>query len=171
MDEVILSSADKCEVTKVGDSVFKRYNKGYEHKFFNELNAYQEVSFASPKLLSYDTDALTLEIEYCTPILSINKDESRKYMQPLWDLLKRIHDVGRWHRDIALRNVVVHDERGVLLIDWESSTQSFGSKSLDLYGAVEVGISPDEIERVGARPTDIYWYFDWDECPEKYWKG
>ena len=160
-----------CTTTVYSDKVVKRFNKEYADRFNNELECYQTLSFACPALLNADADTLTLEIEKCTPILTYSASRSRKWMQPLWDLLEKVHDNGRWHRDIALRNVVVHRERGVLLIDWEVSTLASGNKSLDLYGAVVAGLPADEIELVDRRPTDVYWYFDWSECPEMYWNG
>lgn len=158
----------RSRVEILDDRVIKTYIPEYEAKFMVELRCYQNLSFATPALISHSIERRELVIERLTPILEVEKNI--RYKPQLWDLLQKIHDNGWWHRDIALRNVVVHPKRGVLLVDWETATPATSSVSLDLYGAVEAGVDPSTIKRFKTRPTGIYWGFRWDECPGKYWR-
>lgn len=144
--------------------VTKTFAPGDREKFEKELTAYKSIPFAAPKLLGYhDT---TLIIEKCIPLLELEKD--KRHRQQLWNLLQDIHNAGFWHKAIALRNVVMHPVRGILLIDFEESCKATSDVSYDLYGAVAAKFKGYIKE--GAKPNGIWWGFDWDECPEKYWK-
>ena len=147
--------------------VIKTYTPEHEAKFMVELRCYQNLSFATPALISHSIERRELVIERLTPILEVEKNI--RYKPQLWNLLQKIHDNGWWHRDIALRNVVVHPERGVLLIDWESAIRATSDVSYDQWGAVAAGYPEHKINRINTRPTGIYWFFDWNECPNKYW--
>jgi hypothetical protein len=156
----------KSRVEICGDgTIRKTYSESRRHLFEKELMLYNELSFACPKLL--DAYGNTLVIERCAPILDV--DYNIRYKDQLWNLLGEIHTAGWWHADIALRNVVVHPERGVLLIDWESAIKATSDVSYDQWGAVAAGYPEHKINRINTRPTGIYWFFDWNECPNKYW--
>jgi hypothetical protein len=129
-----------------------------------ELLAYSVVPFATPKLLASGDD--WIESELCTPILKV--PNSRKYLDSLRLLLHQVHDAGWWHGDAALVNVVVHPERGVLLIDWEALSPAAADRSYDLYGPRAVGVQP--IWTPDGYDDGVWWNEPWDICPGKYWR-
>ncbi|AYD86927.1 kinase [Mycobacterium phage MilleniumForce] len=112
-------------------TVHKQFTK--QIAWEKELQAYRTMPWATPKLI--DFGPMWIEVERCTPILNIHPNWSRRYAEPLWDLLAAIHAAGWWHCDPCLINVVVHPDRGVLLIDFENLTLATGNRSYDLYGA------------------------------------
>lgn len=136
-----------------------------QQRWQNEITAYTQLGWAAPKLLC--SNPYWLEMERCTPILDLTRDQSTKYRQPLRDLLQAIHDAGYWHRDISLVNVVIHPARGPLLIDWENLTPATGSISYDLYGARLAGVEPAWDAPGG---NGVWWGGPWDTCPGLYWK-
>ncbi|QBJ00918.1 hypothetical protein Henu3_gp90 [Mycobacterium phage Henu3 PeY-2017] len=129
-----------------------------------ELQAYRTMPWATPKLI--DFGPMWIETERCTPILNLHPNWSRRYAEPLWDLLAAIHAAGWWHCDPCLINVVVHPDRGVLLIDFENLTLATGDRSYDLYGARAAGVEP---AWHGPGPDGVHWGGPWDTCPGPYW--
>lgn len=129
--------------------------------YFRELKAYTELEWATPKLLVHNE--YWLEVERLTPILDLGPDRSRKYAQPLRELLQAVHEAGWWHRDTALTNVVVHPARGPLLIDWEWLTEASGSVSYDLYSHAAAGVDP------AWSDWSASWWTGGKYAPGKYW--
>lgn len=105
-----------------------------------ELEAYRLVPWAAPKLLSHED--MRIRLEPCGVRLK------RRHEPELRNLLEKIHAAGINHRDAHVGNVVVHRERGPLLIDWEHSTTSIGAVSYDLHGPEVSGV-PDSEWHIG----------------------
>ncbi|AVO21700.1 kinase [Mycobacterium phage MooMoo] len=143
-------------------TVHKRFAQ--QSAWENELKAYRAMPWAAPKLVNYGP--MWIETERCTPILNLHPNWSRRYAEPLWDLLAAIHDAGWWHCDPCLINVVIHPDRGVLLIDFENLTPATGTHSYDLYGAQAAGVPP---AWEGQGPDGVYWGGPHDFCPGPYW--
>jgi len=129
-----------------------------------ELHAYQTLPWATPKLINHGH--MWIETERCTPILNLHPNWSRRYAEPLWDLLTCIHQSGWWHCDPCLINVVIHPDRGALLIDFENLTPATGDRSYDLHGARAAGVQP---AWHGLGPDGVHWGGPWDTCPGPYW--
>ncbi|AWH14493.1 kinase [Mycobacterium phage TChen] len=129
-----------------------------------ELHAYRTLPWATPKLLDYGP--MWIEVERCTPILNLNPEWSRRYAEPLWDMLAALHQAGWWHCDACLINVVVHPDRGALLIDFENLTPAAGPVSYDLYGARAAGVEP---AWSGMGADGVFWNGPHDFCPGPYW--
>lgn len=136
-------------------------------KYKNELFFYKNYKDYTPSLIAYNDDSMTLVIEACTPILEIPNNSI--YSDKLRDLLEGLHNDGANHRDVALINVVVKDDR-VLLIDWESARLvKDDSKSWDLYGATNSSLEPDPFWLNDYGANCVWWGGPWDICPGKYW--
>lgn len=145
-------------------TVLKDYKDTDHHRWHNEIKAYSELSFATPRLLW--SAPHWIEVERHTPILDLPKEESIKYKDQLWELLQKIHDSGYWHCDVDLVNVVVHPIRGVLLIDWENLMPSKGDISYDLYGAQLAGVDP---AWEGKGIDGVSWRSASNTSPKNYW--
>ena len=102
-----------------------------------EILAYLELPWATPAIQW--NGGLWLEIERCTPILEYPPERSRQWAGQLKDVITRVNQAGWWHRDVSLVNVVIHHERGPLLIDWEHLSPALSGVSYDLYGAEKAG--------------------------------
>jgi len=151
---------------EIKETVVKTYKKSERCHWFREVLAYKELSWACPKLLSYEDRVL--EIERCVPITDLSPAESLKYRDDLWYLLEGIHKAGWWHCDANLINVVVHYTRGVLLIDWENLRRRTSDVSYDLYGAVKANA---QVEYEPHRPDGVHWNSGTDTSPANFWKG
>lgn len=139
--------------------IIKRY---HDHELFaNEWKFYLYYSEFCPELLGVDPQKKTLVIEKCTPILDLHKKNSGQFKKQLWTLLEKLHAAGANHRDVSLKNVVIKDNK-VLLIDWENATTDIGKVSADLYGAKAAGVDPQS--------PDVWWEGPWGHCPGRYWK-
>jgi tRNA A-37 threonylcarbamoyl transferase component Bud32 len=146
--------------------IIKKYTERLRERFQNELIIYQSFPEYAPDLIAFDEERLILIIEKCTPILDIPDNE--KYRDELWNLLEALHNEGVNHRDVSLVNVVVHDTRGVLLIDFEHATFDIGTKSIDLYGCIEAGV-PNTIGDVYGE-NGIWWGGNHHNLtPGQYW--
>lgn len=146
------------------NTVLKDYPEHEHERWEREWFAYHELEFATPKLLC--GNPRWLEMERLTPIQELGPDASRKYQEPLRELVQAVHDAGWWHGDIALCNVVVHPYRGPLLIDWENMRPAVSEVSYDLYGAAAAGVDPFWKVK-GA--DGVSWRGPWDFCPGPYW--
>lgn len=133
-------------------------------RWANEIRAYTELDWATPKL--HCSGEWWLETERLTPILDLAYDQTLRYRNPLRDLVQAVHDAGWWHCDIALINVVVHPVRGPLLIDWEGMTPATGPVSYDLYGARAAGVEQSWPVKGG---DGVSWMGPWEMCPGRYW--
>ena len=145
------------------DTVVKYYRPGTGILGVHETWYYHVLPWATPALLNYGPG--WIEIERCTPILDLDRDTARSYRDSLRNLLNSIHEVGFWHRDTILRNVVVHPQRGVLLIDWENATPATSNVSYDLYGARAAGVESAHPDR---GPDGIWWGAPEDLSPGVY---
>jgi len=105
-----------------------------------EVLAYVEMPWATPAIQW--NGALWLEMERCTPILDYPVSQSKQWAKPLRRLVERVNKAGWWHCDLSLVNVVVHPQRGPLLIDWEHLSPALSPVSYDLYGAQAAGVPP-----------------------------
>src|SRR5690625_962607 len=141
-------------------TVLKDYPEKEHERWEREVWAYQNLSWATPKLDGFNPR--WIEMERLVPILDLPYDVARKYRDPLRELLVALHNEGWWHCDVALVNVVIHPTRGPLLIDWENLRERTGEVSYDLYGARLAGIDP-------AWPVEggegVWWGGPWDMCP------
>lgn len=150
----------------ITNAIVKQYPPEREHNFRNELYFYRHYPRFCPELLMYDETNRILVIEKCYPIIEV--PNSIMYKQPLWDLLELFHKSGANHRDISLVNVVVHNTRGVLLIDFEHATEKIGTKSIDLFGCIEAGVKNEIGDCYG--PNGIWWHGTHHDCtPGRFW--
>lgn len=145
------------------DCVLKKYDKEDAVLYHNEKYFYLRYQRYHPRLYWFDDNTRTLCIERCIPIMDIK--DNIVYRDRLWQLLSDLHDEGVNHRDVALVNVVVKDDK-VLLIDWESATKNIGSVSADLYGQDTAGLT----HHWDYGPEGVWWGGPWDICPAMYWK-
>lgn len=143
----------------VQEVILKWYAPENKNFFLNELYFYQTFSGFTPKLIDYDLNKQTLIVEKLTPLIHI--PDNHTYKDKLRKLLEDLHNAGANHRDVTVNNVVVTEEDEVLLIDWENATTERGAVSADLYGAEKAGVEPQE--------PDVWWGYDWEFCPGKYW--
>ena len=147
-----------------GGTPYERIVQRYE----NEVFAYTELSWATPKLDGHNP--LWLEAERLTPLTDIPPQYSVKYRQPLRALLQRLHDSGWWHRDVSVDNVVIHPVRGPLLIDWEWLTPATSNVSYDLYGAkIAQSDNPFPIEGDDTEEGAHWW--SGSRAPGHWWRG
>jgi|SRR5690606_26108786 len=134
-------------------------------RYKREVDAYTEIPWACPKLLWHSER--WLEVERLQPLIDLGPDLSRKYCEPLRELLQAIHDAGWWHMDVDLINAVIHPTRGVLLIDWENFSQARTNVSYDLYGARAAGV-PSPWKAKG--PDGVWWGSSSPTSPKNYWQ-
>lgn len=146
-------------------TVLKDYKGTDRGRYYKEIEAYTELSWATPKLVVHNE--FWLEMERHVPILELTPNLSRKYKEPLRELLQAVHDAGYWHGDCDLVNVVIHPLRGPLLIDWENLTKASGSVSYDLYGASAAGV--DELWKT-PHGNGVWWNGPSPTSPGRYWK-
>ncbi len=148
------------------NTITKVYPPEDTDKYRKELFFYQNFQGFAPKLIAFGKNALIME--KCTPIMEI--EGSARYAEQLLELLQRLHEAGANHRDIALSNVVVKDDK-VLLIDWESATTDISKISVDLRGAREAGVPPLKSPNPETDYTEdgIWWNGPWEHCPGPYW--
>ncbi|WP_431870783.1 glycosyltransferase [Nocardiopsis eucommiae] len=156
----------RAHVEVLPDRVIKRYPPGGEAALAREVAAYERLPWAAPALLA--VDAHTLEIERCTPILDTPPDPA--HAGRLRALLERVHDAGWVHGDVSLINVVLHEERGPLLIDWETSGPAHpGLPSYDLFGG-EASHCPPERIPPHQRPHGVWWGGPSLQAPAHHWR-
>ena len=146
------------------ETVLKDYKDTDRERYHKEIWAYESMPWATPALRWHGE--FWIEMERLTPILELGQERSRKYREPLRELLQRVHDAGFWHGDVSLVNVVVHPVRGPLLIDWENLMDASGDVSIDLYGAAAAG-RPAPWPVPGG--DGVWWGGPWGECPGRYW--
>lgn len=144
-------------------TVLKDYKNCRDRQLYweREMTAYTTLDWATPRLMY--SGEYWIEMERCTPILELGQDLSRKYRDPLRELLQAVHDAGYWHRDIDLSNVVVHPSRGPLLIDWEWFCESSGPLSYDLWGHEAAGVDP------AWSDWSVSWNNGGPNIPGKFW--
>lgn len=128
-----------------------------------EVYAYLHVPFATPRLIWATNSAIC--IERCTPLTALPKDPS--HAAGMRGMLEWIHEAGMNHCDASVSNAVWHDERGVLLIDWEVSIRTDHPLSYDLHGAAAVGLS--DRPPVHQQPNGVWWGGPHDLAPANYW--
>lgn|GEM_PF-5746070 len=73
-------------------TVHKVYPEDERERWQREIRAYTDLDFATPRLMWWGD--LWLEMERLTPILDLGPEASRRYEQPLKDLLTRVHDAA-----------------------------------------------------------------------------
>lgn len=138
--------------------ILKRYSIDRKDSFMRELFFYQNFHEFTPRLLDYDVNKLCLIIEKLTPLVQVSNNH--KYRDALWSTLQKLHEAGANHRDITVNNVVLKGKE-ILLIDWEHGSTDIGAVSADLYGSEKAGVAPQDL--------DVWWGYDWEFCPGKYW--
>src|SRR5690606_12526462 len=69
-------------------TVLKDYKDTDRDRYRKEVHAYTELEFATPRLICHNE--YWIEMERCLPILNIDKEKSREYIEPLRNLLHRI---------------------------------------------------------------------------------
>lgn len=149
------------------DRVIKRYPAMIRHRLDVEVAAYRACAWAAPALLWVTPDAICME--RCTPLLDAPRDPA--HAAQLRSLLERLHASGWAHRDVSAPNIVVHPERGVLLIDWETAGRCDPTRpSYDLHGAAAAGF-PAELLPLHQRPDGVWWGGPGYDAPAKYWGG
>lgn len=153
-------------VEKRFQTVLKDFKDTDRSRYFRELKAYEDLPWATPKLVCHGE--FWIEMERCTPILNLSKEQSDRYTEPLRELVQRVHDAGWWHCDICLVNVVIHPVRGPLLIDWENMQPANGPVSYDLYGPSTAGVEPSWNVDGG---NGVWWGGPWSTCPGPYWEA
>ena len=116
-------SRPKPQVT-LGWTVVKRHADPV--RFAEELRFYLLVPWAAPELYDFGDDWLEIERVYGRP-----KAADKPALRALLDAL---HYEGVNHRDAHIKNIVVHEKRGPLLIDWEAATDRPCALSYDLHG-------------------------------------
>lgn len=145
-------------------TVRKVYEPDERQRAVREAFAYVTMPWATPRLVGYGDG--WIEAERCTPILDLSRRDSVQHRDALWRLLERVHDAGWWHGDVSLVNVVVHVERGPLLIDWENLAPARSEVSYDLHGAHGAGVEP---LWPTCGPEGIWWGGPNDLCPGAWW--
>lgn len=143
--------------------VRKFYHPDYVDRWAREVMAYRMLEDFSPRLLAVGDRYL--DVERHPPIIEVELDY--RHADALWDLLERLHASGWWHGDIALRNVVLHPQRGPLLIDLETTMPAVSDASYDLYGARAAGTAT---RHEAAGPDGVWWGGPWKDCPGVWWK-
>lgn len=151
------------EVTDHG-TVVKRYRVDLQHRWIREVSMLSVMGQVGLSPALRRVEYLTIELDLCVPILDLPDHESRK--QELWDTLRELHIRGYWHRDVALRNVVVdpRDDQ-VKLIDWETAVLRSGDTSYDLYGAEAAGAEPAH----DFPPHGVWWGGPHNDSPGIAW--
>lgn len=151
--------------TRTPRGYFKRFHRSIRGRYASELFAYTNLSDYTPALLDSGQDWLL--IEECTPLTELTLAETVSHKDALWTLLEGLHVNGYWHRDAAVVNVVLHPQRGPLLIDFENLCGASGPISYDLYGAEAVGVCP----AWGDNSEGVWWgaeHTPWS--PSSWWK-
>lgn len=144
--------------------VRKTYGRDRWGRSAREVLAYSTLSWATPRLVAHGDG--WIEVERCTPILDLPRRETVAHRDALWSLLQRVHDEGWWHGDASLVNVVLHPDRGPLMIDWENFTPATSDTSYDLHGALRAGVEP-LWDTCG--PEGVWWNGPNDYCPGAWW--
>ena len=153
-------------VERRGDAYYKSYPEGQDNLWIREMAAYNLLPWACPELLNWGER--WLETERCVPILDLEWEASRAYIEPLRELIGKINAAGWWHCDVSLVNVVIHYYRGVLLIDWENLRPASSTISYDLFGARAAGVSQSVWKP--HQPDGVWWGGGWKYHPATYWK-
>ena len=138
-------------------------------RFTSELIGYANCYWAAPELLSVDMRRMQLTIEKCVPIDQIPKDRQHAFQAR--QLLANLHESGWNHRDCAVINMVMHENRGILLIDWETVwlvPDPENQLSCDLYGALAAGFDQNQIP-IKQRPNGVWWGSGRASDPGVYW--
>ena len=89
----------------------------------------------------------------------ITPEEAAKYMLPVLDGLRSVHEAGFLHRDIKPQNIYLTDEGGVILIDFGAARITFGQESQSLSAVLTPGYAPfEQYYRKGNQGTwtDVY---------------
>lgn len=156
---------DRPRVEHLTNAYFKQYPEDIHHKFEREVFAYTELSEFVPRLIAHGYDWIL--VEGCTPLLSLHPRDSLKYRDDIYDLLKRFHERGYWHRDACVINIVIHPERGPLLIDFEHMVEATSNVSYDLCGAAASGSEP-----AWGQDWDGVWWGSEDTVwsPKRWWE-
>lgn len=153
-------------VTHITNGYLKKYPTEPHEPMAREIFVYTELKEFVPRLIDHGEDWLL--VEGCTPILALHPRDSFQYAQGFRELLQELHNRGYWHRDAAVVNMVIHPERGPLLIDFENLTEAVGDISYDLYGAKAAGVFP----AWGDDENGVYWDSEstpW--APGFWWEG
>lgn len=153
------------KITFTPTTVTKTYPPHEFERWGREVFIYTNYPYAAPKLINAGHG--WLEMERCTPILNLKPEDTLHHREHLWGLLSRIQDDGWNHRDIDLVNVVVHSERGPLLIDFENAAPTRSTLSVDQHGATRAGVQP---AWAGKGPEGVWWNGPTNTCPGPWWR-
>lgn len=104
-------------------------------RFAEELRFYLLVPWAAPELHDFGDDWLEIE--------RVHKRPTAADKPALRALLDALHHEGVNHRDAHIKNIVVHEQRGPLLIDWEAATDRPCTLSYDLHGPQPTCTQPE----------------------------
>lgn len=164
----MIKDPDAAEVTILDSVVIKRHRT--RNRFTDELIGYANCYWAAPKLFHVDVENMVLCIERCVPLYEVPKDP--RHAEQARELLAKLHYSGWNHCDCSLLNMVLHPERGILLIDWETVWKVPGdprdSLSYDLFGAHKSKYPPQNVPKL-QQPEGVWWgskrLFD----PVVYW--
>ena len=89
----------------------------------------------------------------------INEDTAVEMLMPVMESLKKVHEVGLLHRDIAPDNIFLTKEGEVKLIDFGAARFATTSHSRSLTVIIKPGFSPEEQYRSRGDQgshTDVY---------------
>ena len=151
------------KTTHISNGYYKKYPSSARSGFECELFAYTELSEFTPRLI--DHGDLWILVEGCTPLVYYRPEDSFWLVDRLKNLYQRLHDAGYWHRDCAVVNVVVHPERGPLLIDFEHLTSAVSDVSYDLQGPAAAGVLP----AWGGDWGDMWWGSEESHWSPRMW--
>lgn len=146
-------------------TVIKTYPPEELDRWGRELFAYTNLAHSTPQLINAGHG--WIEMERCTPVTALHPSETIKHRELLWGRLSHIHDVGYWHCDIDLVNVVIHPERGPLILDFENLTPASTTRSYDQWGAEAVGVQP---AWRGKGPSGVWWGSPSPTSPMNWWR-
>ena len=97
--------------------------------------------------------------DYLTEVKTIPEDKAVKMLLPVMESLKKVHEAGIIHRDIAPDNIFITKKGDVKLIDFGASRYATTTHSRSLTVIVKPGFSPEEQYRSRGdqgKHTDVY---------------
>ena len=127
-----------------------------EDGIVNIIDSFEENNTAYLVMEYLDGETLA---EYLKEVGTIQEDDAIDMLRPIMESLKRVHEIGILHRDIAPDNIFITKDGRIKLIDFGASRYATTTHSRSLTVIVKPGFSPEEQYRSrgdqGAY-TDVY---------------
>ena len=159
--DITIFAGDKCEQFHDGMRKFideaRRLAKFHDEEgVVKVIDCFEENNTAYIIMEYLDGETLS---EYLKKVGTIPEDDAIDMLRPIFESLRRVHDEGILHRDIAPDNIFITKDGRVKLIDFGASRYATTTHSRSLTVIVKPGFSPEEQYRSRGDQgpyTDVY---------------